>query len=124
MRPALKTVCETGVRKPCDRSIVTPTVVVSCETVVRTRTYKLFAKTTVSVAIHFRSLAIEVFKVQPDYSCIVEIGRKVVRGVGSRPAHVNDRISYFGRELVDMLRIPRLVVWKTAPASKSARLSA
>ena len=46
-------------------------------------------------AIQLPSLAIEVFKMQFDYSRVVEIGRKVVRGAGSLAAHVNHGISYF-----------------------------
>ena len=71
---------------------------------------------------NFSSLAIEMFKMQPDYSRVVEIGRKVVRGAGSLAAHVNHGISYFRWKAIDMLRIPGVVVRKAA-VRKGARLS-
>ncbi len=72
------------------------------------------------VAIDLPSLAIEVFKMQFDYSRIVEVGRKVVRGVGSRSAYVKDGVSYLRRETIDMLRVPWLVMQRPATARKSA----
>ena len=77
-------------------------------------------KAKVRVAIDLPSLAIEVFKMQFDYSRIVEVGRKVVRGVGSHSAHVKDGVSYLRRETIDMLRVPWLVVRRPATARKSA----
>jgi hypothetical protein len=72
------------------------------------------------VAIDLPSLAIQVFKMQFDYSRIVEVGRKVVRGVGSHSAHVKDGVSYLRRETIDMLRVPWLIVRRPATARKSA----
>ena len=72
------------------------------------------------VAIDLPSLAIEVFKMQFDYSRIVEVGRKVVRGVGSHSAHVKDGVSYFRRETIDMLRVPWIVTRRPATARKGA----
>ena len=60
----------------------------------------------VRVAVNLSPLAIEVFKMQFDYSRIVEIGRKVVSGVGSRSAHAKDGTTYFWWETINMLRIP------------------
>ena len=74
----------------------------------------------VRVAVNLPPLAIEVFKMQFDYSRVIEVGRKVVRGVGSHSAHAKDRISYLRREMIDMLRIPRLVVRRSPTARKSA----
>jgi len=47
------------------------------------RTYesKLLVKAAVRVAIYLAALAVEMFKVQFDYSRIGEVGRKVVSGV-------------------------------------------
>jgi hypothetical protein len=68
-------------------------------------------KAVVRVAVNLPSRAIEVFKMQFDYSRIVEIGRKVVSGVGSpRAAHVKDGTPYFWWETINMLRIPWWVV--------------
>ena len=64
----------------------------------------------VPLAIHLPSLAIEVFKMQFDYSPTVEIGRKVMGGVRPHSAHVKNRISDFRREAIDMLWIPGLVM--------------
>ena len=72
---------------------------------------------------NWRSVAIEMFKVQFDYFRMVNIGRKVVSGVGYHPAHVNYRVFYFRRKMVNMLRIPGLVVRESARARKGARLS-
>ena len=65
----------------------------------------------VRVAVNLLPLAIEVFKMQFDYSRIVEIGRKVVSCVGfPRSAHVKDATPYFWWETINMLRIPWWVV--------------
>ena len=64
----------------------------------------------VPLAIHLPSLAIEVFKMQFDYPPTVEIGRKVMPGVGPHSAHVKNRISDFRREAIDMLWIEGFVV--------------
>ena len=77
-------------------------------------------KAKVRVAIDLPSLAIEVFKMQFDYSRIVEVGRKVVRGVGSHSAHVKDGVSYLRRETIDVLRVPWLVVRRPTTTRKSA----
>ena len=89
------------------------------------RTYesKLLVKAAVRVAIYLAALAVEMFKVQFDYSRILEVGRKVVSGVGCHPAHAYDRVFYFRWKTVNVLRIPGLVVRKSARARKSARLS-
>ena len=64
----------------------------------------------VPLAIYLPSLAIEVFKMQFDYSRMVEIGRKVMRGVGPHSTHVKNMISDFRREAIDMLWIPGLIM--------------
>ena len=107
-----------------NRSIVTSAVVASCQPVSRIRQCKLFVKTKSRVAIHLPSLAIEVFKMQFDYSRMIEVGRKVVRGAGSYSAHAKDRILYLRRKTIDVLRIPRVVARKSPTARQSARLSA
>jgi hypothetical protein len=76
----------------------------------------------VRVAKNLSSLTIEMFEMQPDYSRVVEIGRKVVRGAGSLAAHANHGISYFRWEAINMFRIPGVVVRKAA-TRKDARLS-
>jgi len=76
----------------------------------------------VRVAKNLSSLTIEMFEMQPDYSRVVEIGRKIVRGAGSLTAHVNHGISYLRWEAINMFRIPGVVVRKPA-TRKSARLS-
>jgi hypothetical protein len=106
----------------CDRSIVTATVVVSRQLVVRTDKSKLLVKATIRIAIYLASLAIEMFKVQFDYFRMVNIGRKVMSGVGCHPAHVNDRVSYFGRKTVNVFSIPGLVVRKSTPSCECAGL--
>ena len=89
----------------------------------RTYEFKLLVKAAVRVAIYLAALAVEMFKVQFDYSRIGEVGRKVVSGVWCHPAHVNDRVFYFRWKTVNMLRIPGLVVRESARARKGARLS-
>ena len=106
-------------RRACHRSIVASVVVVFRQSVMRARENKFFMQATVGVAIDLLSLAIEMLKVQFDYSLIVEIGRKVMRGNGSCAAHVNDSISYFRREMVNVISIPRLVVLRSTGAPKN-----
>jgi hypothetical protein len=107
----------------CDRSIVTATVVVSRQLVVRTHKSKLLVKATIRMAIYLAALAIEMFKVQFDYFRMVNIGRKVVSGAGCHPAHVNDRVSYFRRKTVNVSRIPGFVVRKSTSSCECARLT-
>jgi len=74
------------------------------------------------VAICLASLAIEIFKVESDYSRIVEVGRKVMRSGGSHSAHVKDRISHFRWETIDTFDTPRLIVQKSIPSCQCAGL--
>src|SRR5215471_14703920 len=87
----------------------------------RTDKSKLLVKAAVHAAIYLAALAVEMLKVQFDYSGIVEVGRKVVSG--DRPAHVNDRVSYFRRKTVNVFRIPGLVVRKSTSSCECAGLS-
>src|SRR5215471_18910284 len=89
----------------------------------RTDKSKLLVKAAVHAAIYLAALAVEMLKVQFDYSGIVEVGRKVVSGVGCRPAHVNDRVSYFRRKTVNVFRIPGLVVRKSTSSCECAGFS-
>jgi hypothetical protein len=62
---------------------------------------------------HPRLLADEIFKVQFDYSRIVDVGRKVLRSGGPHSAHAKDSISYFWRKAINTFRTPWFVVWKS-----------
>ena len=90
----------------------------------RIRAYILFAKATVHVAMQKRLLAVEIFKVQFDYSRIVEVGRKVLRSGGPHSAHAKDSISNFWWEAINTLRTPWYVVRKSARTRKGARVRA
>ena len=88
----------------------------------RTDKSKLLVKTAIRLAIYVASLAIEIFKVQSDYSRIVEVGRKVMRSGGSYSVHVKDRISYFWWETINAFCTPRLVVQKYTASCQCAGL--
>ena len=67
-----------GYRNSRDRSIVAPAKVASSESVARTRIDKFFVNATVSCAIDPLSFTAEVFKLQFDDPCVVEVSSKVV----------------------------------------------
>jgi hypothetical protein len=89
----------------------------------RTRGNKLFAKAMVRLVMDLLSITVKALKVQLDYSCMVEVGREVLRNGRFHPAHGIDRISHLRREAIDAFRTPRLVVQKSTPSRERARLS-
>jgi hypothetical protein len=68
-------------------------------------------------------IASQIFEVQLDQSCVIKICREIVPCVGRRSAHANDRISHFGRQMINMLRIPGIVVSDLAGARMSGKLT-
>lgn len=56
-----------------------------------------------------RSLIVtaQAFEVQPDHTRVVEIGCEVLCGTGVASAHLGHDIPHFGRELIDLMQVPR-----------------
>ena len=61
-------------------------------------------------------IAVQMFKMQLNHVRTVEIGREIMTGMGIA-AHVDDGISHFRRQALDMVRIPGIVVPNLASAS-------
>jgi hypothetical protein len=68
------------------------------------------AEATISPAICPLLITPQMFEVQLDQSRIVEIGRKVVSGARLMPAHADNSTPHLGRQLINMFRIPGIVV--------------
>jgi hypothetical protein len=62
-------------------------------------------------------IAVQMFKMQLNHVRAVEIGREIMTGTGIA-AHVDDGISHFRWQALDMFRIPGIVVPNLASASE------
>lgn len=60
-------------------------------------------------------ITVQKFKMQPDHVRTVEIGREIMTGMGIA-AHMDDGISHFRRQALNMFRIPGIVVTNLASA--------
>jgi hypothetical protein len=80
-------------------------------------------KAMVKLVMDLLSVTAKTLKVQLDDSCMVEVGREVLRSGRFHPAHGIDRISHLRREAINAFRTPRLVVRKSTRSRKGVRLS-
>ncbi len=71
---------------------------------------KLLVKAAVSAAEALLALAAQIFEMEPDRPRMIEIGRKVMSGQSVSATDVENGVSNIGRQPVDMIAIPGLVV--------------
>ena len=98
-------------------SVIIAAVVTPDEPIAATGSNIFLVETIASSAKPCLPIAAQMFKMQLNQVRTVEIGREVMTGMGIA-AHVDDGISHFRRQALDMFRIPGIVAPNLASASE------
>jgi hypothetical protein len=85
----------------------------------RTNGNEVNVETLISVAKFTQAFASQIFEVDPPASLLRRIGGEIMLGAGRSLADTVDVLSNLDRQIVDMMRIPRVFLMYSAAFGKS-----